>query len=675
MNKALKWGLIICASLVVIIIAAILIIPRVVNVQKYKPELEKKIAEASGRPFSVSDDLRFSLFPWIGLSFSDLHLGNIKGFKEKDFVNVKSFEVRIKLLPLLSKDVQVKKFILNEPRIVLVKNKDGRVNWELPQKTSEAKMDKKALVGKTSATGLPIGALKVEAFSVKNGTVLWIDHATGARKEISDINLTTQEVSLDRPVQLKFSAVLEKQPLSIEGSVGPVDKGVKEGSVSMDVSLKALNELTIRFKGALENLDATPGIEMDMETAEFSPRKVVAALGRTFPITTTDPKVLNRMTVKSHIKANSKNISVANGVMDLDESKLTFSIKASDFSKPSVKFDLNLDQIDLDRYLPQKSDKKSSSEQSNQETTSKQVENRKEAAPGSTKKADYTPLRQLILDGQLKIGKLIASKAKIQDLILKIDAKNGIFNLNPIKLNMYQGNVSSKATLDVTKDVPKSDISLLVDKVEAGPLLRDVLDKDILEGVTHADVTLAMTGDDPVLIKKTLNGKGELLFKDGAIKGIDLAGMIRNTQAAFGLAEKADQKPQTDFAELKAPFTITKGVVNTPQTSLKSPLLRVIANGNADLVKETLDFRVEPKVVGTIKGQGDEKQRSGIMVPVLVTGNFSSPKFRPDLESIAKQQLQEKVLESKEVKKILEKEEMKQLQETTKGLLKGVFGQ
>ena len=128
MNKALKWGLIICASLVVIIIAAILIIPRFVNVQKYKPELEKKIAEASGRPFSVSDDLRFSLFPWIGLSFSDLHLGNIKGFKEKDFVNVKSFEVRIKLLPLLSKDVQVKKFILNEPRIVLVKNKDGSVN-------------------------------------------------------------------------------------------------------------------------------------------------------------------------------------------------------------------------------------------------------------------------------------------------------------------------------------------------------------------------------------------------------------------------------------------------------------------------------------------------------------------------------------------------------------------
>ena len=675
MKKVLKWGLIVIASLVVIIIAAILIIPRVVDVQKYKPELEKKIAEASGRPFSVSDDLRLSVFPWAGISFSNLHLGNVKGFEEKDFVRIKSFEVRIKLIPLLSKDIQVKKFILNEPRMVLVKNKYGRVNWELPKKTGKPKKDVKVPVEKILETGLPISALWVEDFSIKNGEVLWIDHAAGTRKQVSNINLTLQEVSLDCPVQLKFSAVMDKQPLSIQGSVGPVRKGFQEGSVSMDLSLMALNQLTMRFKGALENLAVTPGIELDLEVAEFSPRKIVAALNRTFPMATADPKAFVRMTLNAHIKANSKKVSVSNGILGLDESKLNFSMKASDFSKPAVTFDMNLNQINLDRYLPPTSDKKSSAQQQNRETKSQKIEMTKESAPGLTKKPDYTPLRRLILDGQLKIDKLIANKAKIQDVILKIHAKNGIFNLDPLKLNMYQGNVSGKATLNVTKDVPESNISLIVNKVEAGPLLSDVLEKDILEGVMQANVTLAMAGTDPELLRKTLNGNGELLFNDGAIKGIDLAGMVRNVQAAFGLAEKSDQKPRTDFSELKAPFTITKGVMNTPQTSLKSPLLRVIAKGTADLVKETLDFRVEPKVVGTIKGQGDEKQRYGIMVPVLVTGNFSSPKFRPDLKSVAKQQLQEKVLESKKVKKILEKEELKHLQETTKDLLKGLLGQ
>lgn len=673
MKKFIKWGVIVIASLVVIIIAAILIIPRVVDVNKYKSELEKKIAQASGRPFSVSDDIRLSVFPWVGISFSDLELGNVKGFKEKDFLKVKSFEARIKLLPLLSKDIQVKKFILNEPRMVLVKNKDGRVNWELTQKTAQSKKGEKIPAGKTSETSLPISALWVEDFSIKNGEVLWIDHTSGTRKQISDIHVALQDVSLDQPVQFKLSAVLDSQPVSIQGAVGPVGK-VQQGPVSMDLSLRALNEITMRLKGSLKNLMDSPGVELDMDVAEFSPRKIAAALGQTFPLTA-DPQVLNRMTLNAHIKADSNNLSVSNGFLGLDESKLNLSMNASDFSKPAVTFDLDLNQINLDRYLPPASDNKSSADQQDQQTKTQKTEVSKKPGPEGTTKVDYTPLRRLILNGQLKIHTLIANKARIQDVILKIHAKNGIFNLNPLKLNMYQGNVSGNATLNVTKDMPESNIRLIVSKVESGPLLRDVLQKDILEGIMQADLTLAMAGTDPAVFKKTLSGKGELLFNDGAIKGIDLAGMVRNVQAAFGLAERTDQKPKTDFAELKAPFTISNGVLNTPETSLKSPLLRVIANGTADLVKETLDFRVEPKIVGTIKGQGDEAQRSGIMVPVLVTGNFSSPKFRPDLKSVAKQQLQEKVLESEKVKKILEKEELKDLQETTKGLLKGVFGQ
>ena len=61
---------------------------------------------------------------------------------------------------------------------------------------------------------------------------------------------------------------------------------------------------------------------------------------------------------------------------------------------------------------------------------------------------------------------------------------------------------------------------------------------------------------------------------------------------------------------------------------------------------ETLDLRVEPRVVGTIKGQEDTKERRGIMVPVLVKGTFSAPSFRPDLKGVMEQQLKERGLPS-----------------------------
>ncbi len=659
MKGAIKWGLIVVGCLVVVVIAAMLIIPMFVDVQKYKPLLEEKVAQATGRPFSVGDDLSLSLFPWAGVSFSDLRLGNTTAFSEKDFVLVKSFEVRVKLLPLLTKDIQVKRFVMNEPRIVLIKKKDGQVNWEMPKQAS--KQEGKAPAAKPSGTGLPISALTVGNFAISNGSALWIDHTTDTRKEITDLNLTLTDVSLDRPVRLMFSALVDKQPLSLEGTVGPVNKGLQGGAVPMDLSVKALKQLAMQLKGSLENPAANPGVDLEIAISAFSPRKLVADLGQEFPVKTADPGVLDSMTLKAHVKADANKMSLSNGVLNLDQSKLNFSMSASEFSRPNLKFDLDLDQIDLDRYLPPKSEKPA-------------AEKTQPAAGSPAQKTDYTPLRRLVMDGRVKIGKLTVSKAKIQDVLLQVTAKNGRINLDPMQLNLYQGGVNGKAGLDVTRDTPASAVNLQVKNVQAGPLLRDVLEVDLLEGAANADINLSMVGDDPAIIKQTLNGNGDLVFSDGALKGFDLAAMARNVGSAFGFSQKGAERPKTDFSELTVPFTIQNGIVNTLQSSMKTPFLRVTASGTTDLVKETLDFRVEPKAVATLKGQGDTDPRTGLMVPILVSGTYAAPKFRPDLSTAAKEKIEKQIFESKEAKKVLEKEELKPLEKSAKDALKGILG-
>jgi AsmA protein len=663
MRSFLKWGAIIVGCLVVVIIAALVLIPMFVDVAKYKPVLESKVTEATGRPFSVGDDLSLSLFPWAGVSFSDLRLGNPAGFTEKDFVKVKSFEIRVKLLPLLSKDIQIKRFVLNEPQIVLVKNKKGLENWAQPKPPAKDVSEEKTPLTETApgGMGIPISALTAENVSINNGSLLWIDHTTDIRKEITDIDLILNDVSLDRPVKLTFSAQLDKKPLSLEGTVGPVGNGLKEGKIALDLSIKALKQLVLRLKGNLENPVTSPGVDLDIDLAEFSPRMLMSELGQKFPVATTDPAAISRLAFKVHVRADAKKVLLTDGNMELDQSKLKFSAAVAEFSKPNLKFDLDLDQINLDRYMPPKS------EQPSKEKTSG-------PAKPVKKKTDYAPLRRLILDGTLKIAKLTVSKANIEDVVLQIKAKDGVFNLDPMKLKMYQGNAAGKAVLNVAKDTPRSKINLRLNNIQVGPLLQDVLEKDFLVGATNADINIAMVGDDPEKIKKTLNGKGELQFNDGAIVGIDLSAMARNVGAAFGLAQKGEKRPRTDFSELLVPFTIKNGVANTPQSSIKSPFIRITAVGTADLVKETLDFRVDPQAVGTIKGQGDEVKRSGIMVPILVSGTFSKPEFRPDLSAATQRRIEKEIFESKEVKKILEKEELKPLEKKAKGLLKGILG-
>ena len=664
MKSFLKWGAIIIGCLVVVIIAAMLLIPMFVDVKKYKPMLESKVTEATSRPFSVGDDLRLSLFPWAGVSFSDLRLGNLKGFPEKEFITVKSFEVRVKLLPLLSKDIQIKRFVLNEPRIVLVKRKDGKANWEQPQKTpptQPAPKEKEPPSGEPGTFELPISALTVGNLAINNGSAIYHDQASATRNEITEINLSVKDFSLEKPVKLTMSARVDEKPLSLEGSVGPIGQGFQMETIPVDLSLKALKQLALGITGSVENPLTNPGIDMNIEISEFSPRKLMAALGRDFPVETTDPKALERVALKTHVKGDARKVSLTSGVLELDQSKLNFSATASDFSRPNLKFDLALDQIDLDRYLPPPVDQPTP-----QKTTPR--------TEGARKKPDYDPLRRLILNGTAKIGKLTVSKAKVQDILVQIKARDGVIKLDPMTLKLYQGGATGKAVLNVVKNTPKSDINLRVNGIQINPLLKDVLEKDFLEGLTNADIRLSMVGDAPDQIKKTLNGKGDLRFNDGAIVGIDLASMARNIEAAFTGAKQSGPRPRTDFTELAIPFTIKNGVTKTPGSSLKSPFIRINAVGTTDLVKETLDLRVEPKAVASIKGQGDETLRSGVMVPILVSGTYAAPKFRPDLSAATRQQIEKKIFESKEAQKLLEKEELKPFEKDAKKVLKGILG-
>jgi len=80
--NAVKWILGIVVGLVVLVIALLLIVPQFIDIQKYKPEIEKQASQAAGRSFTIVGDLRLSLFPWAVIGLSELHLGNPPGYKE-----------------------------------------------------------------------------------------------------------------------------------------------------------------------------------------------------------------------------------------------------------------------------------------------------------------------------------------------------------------------------------------------------------------------------------------------------------------------------------------------------------------------------------------------------------------------------------------------------------------
>ncbi len=623
MKSIIKWLLIAGGVFVVLIIAAIFIIPQFIDVKKYKPVIEQKVTQTTGRTFSMGDDIDLSVFPWVGVKVTDVRFGNPEGFKEKQMIQVKNFEVRLKVMPLLSRKIEVNTFVLEEPVIHLEKLKNGKTSWGGIAPKEEAKAAPKPKeTAPSRKEGVPISELKVDNFAITNGKMVYIDHSTGFRKEITGFNLKLTDISLNKPVNIDFNALLDGKPISLSGSAGPIGATPGKGKMSFDFAVSLLDELTLKLAGSTTDPAVSQAFDIQLAVSPFSPKKVMAALDIPFPVQSKDPAVLEKVSLKGQIKGNPNSVSVSSGVLVLDDSTLNFTMSAKEFSKPNLAFDLQLDAIDVDRYLPKTSDKKS---EGKAETAT---------AAADKKPIDYSPLRKLVMDGKVKAGRIRAGGATVTDLIVHVIARNGIITVDPMDLKLYQGMVDSKLVVNVQKNEPVTAVTLLADNIQAGPMITDAAKKELIEGTLKSDLNITVAGDTPDRIKQTLNGKGQLLFTDGAIIGIDLAGSVRNVKSKLGLAEQSAEKPRTDFAELKIPFTAKNGLVTIDGTSLTSPLLRVLMSGKVNLPDELLDVRVEPKFVATLKGQGDTKQRSGVMVPVLITGSFASPKIRPDLKGL-----------------------------------------
>lgn len=691
MKKIFKWMLLCLGALVIAMVAAVLLIPRFVDVQKYKPRMEQMVTDATGRPFSLGGALELSLFPWVGVSLSDLQLGNPPGFKEQGFVTVRSFNVKVKLLPLLSRDIQVKEFVLDGSRVVLIKGKNGIGNWENMGPATTVKGGAENAGNQTSPEiiakegnvppgTLPVTALKVDQFSIINGIVEWHDRTLKTSNVVSDINLQLKDISLDAPVSVDFSARVDGNAISLNGQVGPVGNPPGKGELPLDLTVKLLEEISLAVKGIIVDATSAPRFQLALDLASFSPRALLKGLEKSDLLPTADPDTFKQFSFKGNLSGDPSALAITNGALVLDESNMAFSIAVKAFSKPDIKFDINLDTLDLDRYSsPPKTaaapvTKGNSDKEISGVSSGSGAEQKTPSSPAQ-KKMDYTPLRTLVLDGRARVGHLKAGGMVVQNVDMAISGMKGNFNLDPFTVDLYQGRMVSAAIFNVQKNTPRGSFKVKTDGIQVGPFIQNVSQKEFLEGALNADVKLTFQGDDPDTIKQNLNGQGELIFTDGAIVGVDLAGMVRNVKANFGLGEKTTEKPRTDFAELKAPFTLTQGVFNTPGVNMISPLIRLLVLGSADLVKETLDFKVQPKFVATLKGQGDTKERTGLTVPVLVTGTFDKPKFRPDMEALIKTSIPQVKEIKKEVKALIENkgdtgEQLKNIEGKAKNLLK-----
>jgi AsmA protein len=706
--KVLGW---LIGMILLLIIAAVILIPMIVDPNDHKERIVTEIKKATGRDLAIEGDIGLSVFPRLALELNGLTLSNAKGFTGGDFAAVKHAEVGVNLLPLLFEQLlEVDTVRVEGLKLNLAKSKDGVTNWD--DMLGETKGGPSAESPEAPpADDKELMAFTVGGLSIKEANLVWDDQSTGERYQVENIHLETGELAPGRSVDLSFSMDLASQKPLLKSGIkltsqllvnpeeqifsmqdvqlavdlsgeGMPEDGVRsllEGNLLVNLTTNTLDlhdlqlssgklKLSGRVQG--EDIQNNPSFKGDVNLAEFNLREWMQQFGLAVP-ETADDEVLQSLHITSDFSATSNQLVLQNLLLELDQTKLKGEFEMVNFESPVYLFNLTLNNINLDRYLPPQAEASGAP---------------KRPAKGGSENEPLFPneiLRQLRLDGTVRIDSIVMNGLHAEAILLKVRGRDGKLNLDHEVGRFYDGLMRGDVQLDVTGERPAVKLNQKVSRILSGPLLLDLTGKDTLLGSGDLEMKLTSRGNTIKQLKRGLNGDLSFDFRDGAVKGFNLAKMIRDTKAKLkGEGTLVLNEPeQTDFSELNGRATIVNGVVNNQSLIAKSPYLRLEGSGKAYLSEERLKYTVRPVIVNTPTGQGGEALQDlvGIPIPVKIKGNWNNPDFSVQLSKILEEQQKAKLkqkFDDKVDEKIGEKLEEKvpdELKDKLKDKLKNLF--
>lgn len=320
----------------------------------------------------------------------------------------------------------------------------------------------------------------------------------------------------------------------------------------------------------------------------------------------------------------------------VDKSQINGRLGISQFHNPAFAFNLHIDKLDADYYIAS-NDKPTSQIQSIGDTP-----------------IDLSPLKKLNASGEATINWLKLANVTTERVSIRIKAADGVTTISPFSANLYQGSMNGSLRVDV-RATPSISFKQNMQGIAIGPLLNDAINIDMLSGKGSLNVDLTTQGNTVGALKQALAGNAALNLADGAVKGLDIAGSVRNLRNKVNVfqskdAKDADPRKKTDFSELSATFNIKNGIAHNNDLAMKAPILRLAkgdSKGDIDIANETINYSARPTIVMSLQGQGgsDLNQLAGIGIPIRITGTFSKPKFGMDMAAITSGLAQSLLLE------------------------------
>ena len=602
-------------AIIAVALAVLLFLPGLIPVAAFKGRIETAASTALGREVTIGDNLSFRIFPRTAFRVEGLQIANAEGFEGDYLARVDEADVGVKLIPLLSQSVEIDRFVLTRPDIRLARAKSGAVNWNLASETAPAETG-------TAEGGGP-RELKLGDVRIVDGSARYADAAAGKTYAFDDIDLTVVLKSLAEPLEARGTMLFQGAPTNVDMVLtslaevmakepGNLKLNLQIGEAAAGADLAIATKNGVRYSGPM-TLDAPD----------------LPALAALMGTELADAPGFDNLSVKGDIDGGDTAMRLENAAITFDDIAAQGAVSLNwAGARPKASGVLSTDKLDLRPYMPPPAQSA-------------------EGFPAwSEAPMDFASLNNIDAEFDISTNAIFINDLEFGESRLKLTLDAGRMTADIPELSMYGGQGSGRIVVNARGATPSFAGNFDVGAVQAQPFSKDLLKNDNLLGLGSFNLNFTAVGASQAAIMQTIDGSGGFDIADGALKGVNIAGLVRAVgefQSGFNpaalqraVAEARGPSQQTDFSEFLSDFSIVDGLVSAPAITLNGPYLTMNGTGSINLAAQTIDLRLSPRGMSTLDGQGGRS----ITVPVRVGGTFSKPTIGIDAESLARTGLQ-----------------------------------
>jgi uncharacterized protein involved in outer membrane biogenesis len=228
-------------------------------IERNRAYLLDRAEQSLGRKISVGA-VEATLFSGIGARLTNFAMADDPDYASTDFVRAKDLQIHVKFWPLLRKELQVKKVVLHDPVIGIVRNPDGKFNFSTigkkgKEKKEAAEKEKKERADK-EAKGESQSAFLLSLLDISGGDIHYIDKKEGTDLQLRQIDLKVEDFDLNQPFTVKLAAAVydDEQNLKLTSKIGPLRSDGDFNQVPLDGEINVDPLDMTRIKAALPAL-------------------------------------------------------------------------------------------------------------------------------------------------------------------------------------------------------------------------------------------------------------------------------------------------------------------------------------------------------------------------------------------------------------------------------------